>query len=59
MALPTFPGPFEAELLADLPYDPEVLLFDELLSIEENPVPDDGPDPGPTYFYSSPRWPSS
>ena len=23
------------------------------------PIPDVGPDPGPTYFYSSPTWPSS
>lgn len=34
MSLPTLPGPFEPDFLADLPYDPEVLLFDELLSID-------------------------
>lgn len=28
------PGPFDAEFLADLPYDPEVLLFDELLEVD-------------------------
>jgi hypothetical protein len=33
MALPTFPGPFEPDFLADLPYDPEVLLFDQLLDV--------------------------
>jgi hypothetical protein len=28
------PGPFEPAFLADLPYDPEVLLLDELVSID-------------------------
>ena len=28
------PGPFDAAFLADLPYDPEVLLFDELLEVD-------------------------
>ncbi|MCC6215931.1 MAG: FHA domain-containing protein [Polyangiaceae bacterium] len=37
----------------------EFLVGDQLLRIEKNPVPDDGPDPAPTYFYSSPKWPSS
>jgi hypothetical protein len=37
----------------------EFVIGDQLLRIEKNPVPDDGPDPDPTYFYSSPKWPSS
>lgn len=37
----------------------EFLIGDQLLRVEKNPVPDDGPDPHPTYFYSSPKWPSS
>ena len=37
----------------------EFVVGDQLLRIERNPVPDDGPDPHPTYFYSSPKWPSS
>jgi hypothetical protein len=37
----------------------EFVVGDQLLRIERNPVADDGPDPDPTYFYSSPKWPSS
>lgn len=37
----------------------EFVVGDQLLRIERNPTPNDGPDPGPTYFYSSPRWTSS
>jgi len=37
----------------------EFVVGDQLLRLEKNPVPDDGPDPDPTYFYSSPKWPSS
>jgi len=37
----------------------EFVVGDQLLRIERNPIPDDGPDPDPTYFYSSPKWPSS
>ncbi|HSC88608.1 MAG TPA: FHA domain-containing protein [Polyangiaceae bacterium] len=37
----------------------EFVIGDQLLRVEKNPVPDDGPDPDPTYFYSSPKWPSS
>ena len=37
----------------------EFIVGDQLLRVEKNPVPDDGPDPDPTYFYSSPKWPSS
>lgn len=37
----------------------EFVVGDQLLRIERNPVPQDGPDPGPTYFYSSPKWLSS
>lgn len=37
----------------------EFIVGDQLLRVERNPVPKDGPDPGPTYFYSSPKWQSS
>lgn len=37
----------------------EFIVGDQLLVIERNPEPNDGPGPGPTYFYSSPKWPSS
>jgi hypothetical protein len=37
----------------------EFVVGDQLLRVERNPVPQDGPDPGPTYFYSSPKWASS
>jgi hypothetical protein len=37
----------------------EFIVGDQLLRVERNPIPKDGPDPGPTYFYSSPKWPSS
>jgi hypothetical protein len=37
----------------------EFVVGDQLLRLESNPVPDDGPDPDPTYFYSSPKWPSA
>lgn len=43
----------------ELEYGAEFVVGDQLLRIERNPVPDDGPDPDPTYFYSSPKWPSS
>jgi len=37
----------------------EFVVGDQLLRIARNPATNDGPDPGPTYFYSSPRWLSS
>jgi hypothetical protein len=37
----------------------EFMVGDQLLRVERNPVADDGPDSHPTYFYSSPKWPSS
>ncbi len=37
----------------------EFVVGDQLLRIERPPSPKDGPDPGPTYFYSSPKWLSS
>jgi hypothetical protein len=37
----------------------EFIVGDQLLRIERNPVPKDRPGPGPTYFYSSPKWLSS
>ncbi|NLE86915.1 MAG: FHA domain-containing protein [Myxococcales bacterium] len=43
----------------ELEFGDEFVVGDQLLRVEHNPVPDDGPDPDPTYFYSSPKWPSS
>lgn len=43
----------------ELEFGDEFLIGDQLLRIEKNPTPNDGPDPDPTYFYSSPKWPSS
>jgi hypothetical protein len=37
----------------------EFVVGDQLLRIARPPAPQDGPDPGPTYFYSSPKWLSS
>jgi hypothetical protein len=37
----------------------EFMVGDQLLRIEKNPTADDEPDPDPTYFYSSPKWPSA
>jgi pSer/pThr/pTyr-binding forkhead associated (FHA) protein len=37
----------------------EFILGDQLFRVERNPDADDEPDPGPTYFYSSPKWPSA
>lgn len=37
----------------------EFIVGDQLLRVEANPEADDEPDPDPTYFYSSPKWPSS
>jgi hypothetical protein len=37
----------------------EFVVGDQLLRIERMQTPHDGPDPGPTYFYSSPKWLSS
>jgi pSer/pThr/pTyr-binding forkhead associated (FHA) protein len=43
----------------ELVFGDEFLVGDQVLCVLANPTPDDGPDPGPTYFYASPRWPSS
>jgi hypothetical protein len=43
----------------ELSFGDEFMVGDQLLRIEKNPVADDGPDPHPTYFYSSPKWTSS
>ena len=43
----------------ELEFDDELLIGDQLLKLCRNPEADDWPEPGPTYFYSSPRWPSS
>jgi len=37
----------------------EFMIGDQLMRLERNPEPNDGPDPGPTYFRSSLKWPSS
>jgi pSer/pThr/pTyr-binding forkhead associated (FHA) protein len=43
----------------EVSFGDEFVVGDQLLRVEANPTPDDGPDPDPTYFYSSPKWPSS
>jgi len=43
----------------ELCFGDEFVVGDQLLRVEANPQSDDGPDPDPTYFYSSPKWPSS
>jgi len=37
----------------------EFIVGDQVFRVEKNPPADDGPDPDPTYFYSSPKWPSA
>jgi hypothetical protein len=37
----------------------EFVVGDQLLRVERNPPAQDQPGPGPTYFYSSPKWMSS
>ena len=37
----------------------EFIIGDQLLRVERNPPPSDGPAEGPTYFASSPQWVSS
>ncbi|MFO0675966.1 MAG: FHA domain-containing protein [Polyangiaceae bacterium] len=43
----------------ELEFGDEFIVGDQLLRLERNAIPNDGPDPGPTYFYSSPQWVSS
>jgi len=43
----------------ELVFGDEFLVGDQVLCLLANPPPDDGPGPGPTYFYASPRWHSS
>jgi pSer/pThr/pTyr-binding forkhead associated (FHA) protein len=43
----------------ELDFGDEFVVGDQLLQVRNNPKADDGPDPDPTYFYSSPKWPSS
>ncbi|MFO0672503.1 MAG: FHA domain-containing protein [Polyangiaceae bacterium] len=43
----------------ELEFGDEFIVGDQLFRVEKNPVADDEPGPGPTYFYSSPKWPSS
>lgn len=43
----------------ELDFGDEFVVGDQLLKIDRNPVAHDGPDPAPTYFYSSPKWQSS
>jgi hypothetical protein len=42
-----------------LEHGDEFAIGDHLLRVERNPTPSDGPAEGPTYFASSPQWPSS
>ncbi len=50
---------FRIHTAVELEIGDEFIVGDQLLRVEKNPAPDDGPDPDPTYFYSSPKWPSS
>ncbi len=43
----------------ELEFGDEFIVGHQLLTIERNPDPNDGPEEGPTYFYSSPKWTSS
>jgi hypothetical protein len=43
----------------EVEFGDEFIVGDQLIRVDKNPIPDDGPDPDPTYFYSSPKWPSS
>jgi hypothetical protein len=43
----------------ELGFGDEFLIGDQLLRVEKNPPADDEPDPDPTYFYSSPKWPTA
>lgn len=43
----------------EVEFGDELIVGDQLLVVERNPELDDGPGAGPTYFYSSPKWPSS
>jgi hypothetical protein len=43
----------------EVEFGDEFIVGDQLIRVEKNPISDDGPDPDPTYFYSSPKWPSS
>lgn len=47
------------EGMVELELGDEFVIGDQLLRVEKNPKADDGPAPDPTYFYSSPKWPSS
>ena len=42
-----------------LEFGDEFIVGDQLLRVQKNPPVDDGPDPTPTYFWSSPKGPSS
>jgi pSer/pThr/pTyr-binding forkhead associated (FHA) protein len=43
----------------ELVFGDAFLVGDQVLCLLANPPADDGPGPGPTYFYASPRWHSS
>ncbi|HKQ71595.1 MAG TPA: FHA domain-containing protein [Polyangiaceae bacterium] len=43
----------------ELVFGDAFLVGDQVLCLLANPPDDDGPGPGPTYFYASPRWHSS
>jgi pSer/pThr/pTyr-binding forkhead associated (FHA) protein len=43
----------------EVDFGDEFLIGDQLLRVERNPPADDEPDPDPTYFYSSPKWPTA
>lgn len=43
----------------ELEFGDEFIVGDQLFRVEQNPGADDEPGPGPTYFYSSPKWPAT
>jgi pSer/pThr/pTyr-binding forkhead associated (FHA) protein len=43
----------------ELVFGDAFMVGDQMLCLLANPSADDGPGPGPTYFYASPRWHSS
>jgi hypothetical protein len=43
----------------ELVFGDAFMVGDQMLCLLANPPADDGPGPGPTYFYASPRWHSS
>lgn len=43
----------------ELDFDDIFVAGDQVLRVEANPPPNDGPDHHPTYLYTSPKWPTA